>query len=409
MLIRCPECELQVSDKAIDCPHCGYPMKPSKAAYKKRKTKHRNRLPNGFGQITELKGRNLRKPFRAMVTVGKKENGKPICKLLQPVAYFATYNEAYAALLEYNKNPYDLNKTSITVKELYEEWSTIHFGKISHSTENAYKSAWKYCEPLYSVKVADIRPRHIKKCMEDSTITVNGKTRKATANMKTNIKSIFNLMFDYAVEFEIIDKNYSRNFSTPETSTRRNNTQQKHMSFNSQEIKTMWEKKDEIDYLDVILIQCYSGWRPQELGLIQLKNVDIVNWTFSGGMKTEAGINRIVPIHPKIRNLVLKRYEEAKSLNSEYLFNCQDVFKGRSFFMDYERYRSRFEDAMLALGFENHRPHDGRKHFVTQAKKYELNEYAIKYIVGHVIDDVTEKVYTERELSWLQKEMQKIK
>ena len=27
MLIKCPECKLQVSDKAITCPHCGYPLK----------------------------------------------------------------------------------------------------------------------------------------------------------------------------------------------------------------------------------------------------------------------------------------------------------------------------------------------------------------------------------------------
>ena len=25
-LIKCPECDLQVSDKAISCPHCGYPL-----------------------------------------------------------------------------------------------------------------------------------------------------------------------------------------------------------------------------------------------------------------------------------------------------------------------------------------------------------------------------------------------
>ncbi|MFR4440003.1 MAG: zinc-ribbon domain-containing protein [Hungatella sp.] len=25
-LIQCPECQLQVSDKALSCPHCGYPM-----------------------------------------------------------------------------------------------------------------------------------------------------------------------------------------------------------------------------------------------------------------------------------------------------------------------------------------------------------------------------------------------
>ena len=57
----------------------------------------------------------------------------------------------------------------------------------------------------------------------------------------------------------------------------------------------------------------------------------------------------------------------------------------------------------------DHRPHDGRKHFVTMAKKYGVDEYAIKYIVGHVISDITEKVYTQREFSWLQEEIAKIK
>lgn len=26
---KCPECELQASDKAISCQHCGYPLKPT--------------------------------------------------------------------------------------------------------------------------------------------------------------------------------------------------------------------------------------------------------------------------------------------------------------------------------------------------------------------------------------------
>ena len=54
-LIKCPECELQVSDKALSCPHCGYPLKES-AEHKRRSTPKRMRLPNGFGSITELKG-----------------------------------------------------------------------------------------------------------------------------------------------------------------------------------------------------------------------------------------------------------------------------------------------------------------------------------------------------------------
>ena len=107
MLIKCPECELQVSDKAISCPHCGYPMTPEEKQKRRPRQNRRKRLPNGFGQITEIKGKGLRKPFRAMVTVRKTKEGKPIAKLLKPESYFETYNDAYAALVEYNRNPYD--------------------------------------------------------------------------------------------------------------------------------------------------------------------------------------------------------------------------------------------------------------------------------------------------------------
>jgi hypothetical protein len=41
-------------------------------------------------------------------------------------------------------------------------------------------------------------------------------------------------------------------------------------------------------------------------------------------------------------------------------------------------------------------------------KNVDVDEYAIKYMVGHNITDITEKVYTERDISWLQKEIEKI-
>lgn len=43
------------------------------------------------------------------------------------------------------------------------------------------------------------------------------------------------------------------------------------------------------------------------------------------------------------------------------------------------------------------------------AKKSKIDEYAIKYIVGHTIDDLTESVYTERDIDWLKEEIEKIK
>ena len=71
-LIKCPECDLQVSDKALSCPHCGYPLKEAepKSGRGKAKQKKRRKLPNGFGSIVELKNKNLRKPFWVRVCVG---------------------------------------------------------------------------------------------------------------------------------------------------------------------------------------------------------------------------------------------------------------------------------------------------------------------------------------------------
>lgn len=98
MLTKCPECELQVSDKASTCPHCGYPLNVE--AKKKRKSSpKRMKLPNGFGSITELKDGNRRNRFRVRVCVGKTPTGKPILKLLKPVSAFSNYNEAYKALV----------------------------------------------------------------------------------------------------------------------------------------------------------------------------------------------------------------------------------------------------------------------------------------------------------------------
>ena len=82
-----------------------------------------------------------------MVTVGKTSDGRPICKPLKPESYFATYNDAYAALVEYNKNPYDLG-TAITMQELYDKWLP-EYEKTVKSTK-AVTSAWPYCSAVYN-------------------------------------------------------------------------------------------------------------------------------------------------------------------------------------------------------------------------------------------------------------------
>lgn len=373
------------------------------------------KLPNGFGSVTKLSG-NRRKPYLARVTLGwtvDEVAGKSIQNRV-PIGTFKTKKEALEALAEYGANPYDIRTENMTLAELYQKWTAAYFPTLKNdSSARTVTSAWSYCHEIHSMKAKDVRARHIKGIMEDGYIIPNkgkdkGKKVLASPGTKARIKSMFNLMLDYAVEYEVVDRNYARTFDISDDIIKdKEAAKRDHFPLRDHEMQKLWDNLD-FPYVDLALVQCYGGWRPQELGLIELSNVDLENWSFTGGMKTEAGIDRIVPIHTRIRSLVKNRYEEAVSLGSEYLFNCTDASKG-GIKLTYDKYAYRFEKILIALQLNpDHRPHDPRSTFITNAKKAGVDEYVIKRLVGHAISDVTEKVYTERNLEWLRTEIEKI-
>lgn len=301
--------------------------------------------------------------------------------MLKPEAYFKTYNEAYAALLEYNKDPYDFDSL-ITINDLYKLWYPIYEAKVTPETARGMVGAWKRCEPIKEMYVKDVRARHCKNCI-DSAVSY------AT---KRNIHTLLNQMFDYALENDMTDRNYARavKLAAPEEST-----DPKHIAFTDEEISILWQNADD-STVRMILVQCYSGWRPSELINIRSEDVDLDNWTMTGGMKTAAGKNRLVPIHEKIKDLV----KRAKDDGDEYLFSPH---------MTYNTYKNKFYCVLELLKLNpEHKPHDPRKTFVTKCKKYGVNEYAIKYMAGHSIRDITEKVYTERDSTFLREELAKV-
>lgn len=404
MIIKCPECSKKVSSHAQMCPTCGYPLKKTPLDRTARKKKRRRRLPNGFGQISEIKGKNLKKPFRAMVTVGKNEFGKPISKPLRPTAYFETYNDAYKALMAYNDNPFFI-ASDITMKELYERWSKIHYQTIVESSVRVTKAAWAYCNMLYALRVPEVKIRHLRACLDNGFVMDGEKQKYPSPATKANMKKLLNQLFDFAVENELTDKNYARMFSLPDENSKKiEENRKEHIRFTEEEMDKLWENINQVPNVDMLLIQCYSGWRPDELCDLKIKNINLENNFMVGGKKTSAGRDRLVPIHSKIKPLILKRYELALASKGEYLFLNT---RGRKY--SYSLYRVCFLSICERLGLNSeHRPHDCRVEFVSRAKKYKVNEYAIKYIVGHSISDLTEKIYTKRDPEWLKKEIEKI-
>ncbi|MCD8398290.1 MAG: tyrosine-type recombinase/integrase [Lachnospiraceae bacterium] len=328
---------------------------------------------------------------------------------------FATKKEALEALGEYSANPYDIQKEDITLSELYQKWTEAYFPTLNgKSSERTITSAWKYCKPLHNMRAKDIRARHIKGIIDDAYIIKTsganaGQKVMASPSTKGRIKSLFNLMLDFAVEYEIIDKNYARTFDLSTDIIKEKEAATRcHISFSEKEMEILWTNVDEVRFVDWILIQCYMGWRPQELALLKLEDVDLEKQCITGGMKTDAGRNRTVPIHHRIKNLVEKNYRVALELGSDRLLNDPDAVKG-GMKITYDKYANRFDKVIHTLNLmEDHRAHDPRKTFITMAKKAGVDEYTIKRLVGHRIVDVTENVYTERDLEWLRSELEKI-
>lgn len=397
MLKTCPECKHSVSDKAYTCPNCGFPLNTPKISKLKKRTS-KTRLPNGFGQITKISGRNLRNPYRVMITVGKDDLGRPIAKLLKPVAYFPTYNAAYEALSEYNKDPYNIAR-SITMDEMFNDWLADHKVDNQRSLKNI-KYAWAYCEQIHNIDVQAIRSRHIRILFDNPYKTVDDEKITATPSTQKLIKSTLNQLCDWGVKYDLMTRNYAREVTTDIEENRVH-----HKSFTKEEMETLWKVEKNEFYVKIILFQCYMGWRPSEMILLKKENINLDNMTITFGMKTKAGRNRIVPVHPRVQTFL--RYFIERSGDSEWLFPSR--YK-KEHSLGYSGYNKYFKIAIEKYGLDtNHTPHDCRKQFVTMAKEAGVDEYALKRLVGHAIEDLTEETYTDRSIEWLRSELEKIK
>ena len=370
----------------------------------------------GEGSIIYDKRR--KKPYRARVTVGwelDEESGRSK-QILKDIGSYKTKGEASRALAEYLKNPFDLNNKDITFSQLYQKWYKDFMTEDHISHKYRIKSAYKYCSSLYNKKMRDITVLDMKNCIyKGTTISTRGKNKGkeqfASPSTKESIKYLFNHLFGYATEARLVERNYAKDFSLDKKVIKQKEIEHKEkIPLSEEELTKLWKSIEFVPFADMIIYACYSGWRPSELIKLKIEDVDLKNDFIKGGIKTTAGKNRLVPIHPLVKPIIEKYYNEAISIKSVYLFN--DISKKKGIGLSYDQYLSRFNKVIKQLNFRPEiTPHYTRHTFITNAKsrKVNMNEYILKLIVGHDIGDLTEHIYTHRELEDLKEEMMKIK
>lgn len=371
---------------------------------------------SGEGSIIYDKRR--KKPYRARITVGwdlDEQTGR-VKQIFRDLGSYRTKGEASRALAEYLKNPYDLDNKNITFSQLYEKWYEDFMTEEHISHKYRIKAAYNYCSLLYNKKVRDITVLDMKSCIYKGTVISKkgadkGKERYASPATKESMKFLFNHLFGYAAEARLIERNYALDFSLDKKVLKEKEIKHKEkIPFSEEEMDKLWKSIEFVPFADMIIYACYSGWRPSELVLLKIEDVDLNSGFIRGGIKTSAGKNRLVPVHSLVKNIVEKYYNQALKVNSAYLFN--DIDKKKGIGLTYDQYLSRFNKVMRALNFrEGITPHYTRHTFITKAKSrgVNMNDNILKLIVGHKIGDLTEHVYTHRELTDLKEEIELIK
>lgn len=343
------------------------------------------RRPKGSGTTYKLSG-NRRRPYVAAVTLGTdEETGRQIQK---PIGYFASEIEALNALSAYNMNPSEFNNQirTITVGEIWDILVEKEFTNLSKNTIASYHVAYKNLEEIHhreikELKLFDLQPIFDKMSNEGSKQT----------KMNT-VKVVLSKIYNYAMRYEYVIKDYSRLIrlvSLVESESK--------IPFTDDQIKWLFKHDDDITSQS-ILIMIYTGMRPSEMLKMKKDNIYLNERYMIGGLKTKAGINRIIPIHECIVNYI----ENLMNNESDYLFAPKNNK------MSIANYANNFFSKLRTLNNWNTTPHSARHTFITLANRYNIKDINIKKIVGHVNNDITKDIYTHVTYDILINEVNKI-
>lgn len=361
------------------------------------------RRPNKSGTVVKLSGTRA-KPYMAKITIGYKEdNGAQIQK---PLGYYETREEALNAL-----SLYSLSKKGVQEERLQELGGSIYqtiadfttsgmptfqdiytilfqkeLSKLSHQRQSAYIAAFKKLHRIADKKINMITLFMMQECID---IARNEVGEKTLYDMKTICKKVFK----YAIIHQYISRD--KDFSEYINASKKEEKASKHRPFEVEEVKEL--AKDQSLQSKIVMTYILTGCRPIELLSIDLKNVfidvedngHIISYMV-GGSKTDAGKNRIIPIHDFIKPFIVEVIKNISKLN-------------------YQKYNDNIFVPLMKEHKFNHIAYDTRYTFATLAKLYKVDDFYRKRIMGHKAHNITDDVYTGTYKFKIFEEINKIK
>ena len=348
---------------------------------------------NGTGTIIKLSG-NRRKPWVVKVPEYNEMGsftGKQII-----IGYFENRADADLCLANYNKSKgiFDADKMQYTFADVYSNYTREYFptpeeqklmkqtrkkiiGKVGISNMWQISGSYKNSKMLWNRKYNELR-KH------DFQLVLNS-VKNLSPSKLNHIISFFRKMDQYAMEQGIITMGYAQFLEIiPEE------VQKEKVPFSTSEIEQIWEHEGNI-IADILLVLLYSCMRINELLEQETSKIFLDNNYMIGGLKTEAGKDRVIPIHHIIKPIIRKYFNP----NNKYLFTDEDGDK-----IEYANYRNDFNNFMEKLEMK-HISHEARLTGRSELDRRGANKVCIDRILGHKSQSIGEQKYTEKTIEEL--------
>ena len=291
-------------------------------------------------------------------------------------------------------------ESSITLGEIYQEWSSLHYRKIGKKTIEGYDNAWRHSlQPLKNIAIEDIRVSDYQKILDgiaDKSQSLQHKLLLLIGQLCRYAIAVHRLHVVEPTRYLIMDgkANKSREIYSDDEIARLFLYADLDVAFSST--------------AKVVLLLIFTGARPEELFEVRKENVNLDEcYIFFNGSKTEAGKNRLIPLVSQVVPYVDWFYHKCEI---EYLISSPKGCR-----MNLHNWRKRcFYPLMHELGISNpdepHRlvPYCCRHTYASLADRANVDKDTLSKLVGHTSYKFTKRTYIHEKLPQLQAETNKI-
>lgn len=370
----CTRCGRDIPGDAALCCYCGARQRAAGPVQRRRR-----RRPRGTGSVWK-DARNKNRPYVAIAADGTR------------IGAYATSGEAVKVLDEVNAKLISPERQTYTLADVYDRWSELHYPKITVKAQQSYANAYRKAATLHDRRIAELKTEDYQRVL--SQMMESGASR----SLCEKERQLFSQLCQYAINQDIIHTNYSTALVLPEASAPKTRV----LSADEvQAIRTMTDDARLGETAKIALVLVYTGMRLNELLTARRENIHADEGYLIGGEKTEAGRDRVIPLHPDIMPYILQWLD---GNDTPYLIPSKYGLP-----RDHNNVRKSFNSLMRKLGIEGVTPHTCRHTAATKFAAAGLPPEVTKQILGHADITTTLNIYTHPDVQNLIENARRVK